>query len=87
MECFICGRKTIEEIKEIQPFVFININNINNTRIFNLLLSKYKEIYSYASECRKNLTKNEDILCLKIKYNILKYPVFYFYYLIFYFQN
>ena len=77
-ECFICGRKTLEEIKEIQPFVFININNINNTSIFNLFLSKYKEIYSYACECRKNLPKNEDVLCLKITYNILKYPEFLF---------
>ena len=64
MKCFICGRKTIEEIKEIQPFVFININNINNTSIFNLFLSKYKEIYSYVYEYRKNLPKNEDVLCL-----------------------
>ena len=78
MKCFICGRKTIEENKEIQPFVFININNINNTSIFNLFLSKYKEIYSYVYEYRKNLPKNEDVLCLKIKYNILKNQVFLF---------
>ena len=64
MKCFICGRKIIEEIKEIQPFVFININNINNTSIFNLFLSKYKEIYPYVYEYRKNLPKNEDVLCL-----------------------
>ena len=77
------GRKIKEEIKEIQQFVYINNNNINNTSIFNLFLSKYKEIYSYVCECRKTLPKNEDVLCLKIKYNILKYPVFLF--LLFYF--
>ena len=64
----------IEEIKEMQPFIFINGNNINNTSIFNLFLSKYKEIYSYACECRKD--KKEDVLCLKIKYNILNFPKF-----------
>ena len=47
-ECIICGNKKIEEIKEMQPIIFINGNNINNTSIFNLFLSKYKEIYSYA---------------------------------------
>ena len=78
MECFICGRKTIEEIKEIQPFVFININNINNISNFNIFLPKYKEIYSYACECRKNLPNNDDVLCLKIKYNILNIKFFIF---------
>ncbi len=75
-ECIICGNKKIEEIKEMQPFIFINGNNINNTSIFNLFLSKYKEIYSYACECRKD--KKEDVLCLKIKYNILNFPKFLF---------
>ena len=74
-ECIICGRKTSVEIKEKQPFTFININNINNTSLFNIFLTKYKEIYSYACECRKN---NEDVLCQKIKYNILSYPNFIF---------
>ena len=75
-ECIICGNKKIEEIKEMQPFIFINGNNINNTSYFNLILSKYKEIYSYAYECRKD--KKEDVLCLKIKYNILNFPKFLF---------
>ena len=60
----------------MQPFVFINGNNINNASIFNLFLEKYKEIYSYACECRKD--NNEDVLCLRVKYNILSYPVFLF---------
>ena len=51
------GRKIKEEIKEIQQFVYINNNNINNTSIFNLFLSKYKEIYFYAYEYRKNYQK------------------------------
>ena len=58
----------------MQAFTFINNNNINNTSLFNIFLEKYKEIYSYACECRKNLPKNEDVLCLKIKYNIISYP-------------
>ena len=58
----------------MQPFIFVNGNNIDNTSIFNILLSKYKEIYSYDCHCRKN--KNEDVLCVKIKYNILNFPKF-----------
>ena len=75
-ECILCGNKKIEEIEEMQPFIFINTNNINNTSIFNIFLSKYKEIYSYACECRKD--HKEDVLCLKIKYNIVSYPLFLF---------
>ena len=77
-ECIICGTKKTEEIKELRPFIYINNTNINQTSIFNLLLEKYKENYSYACECRKNITGNEDILCQKIKYNLLNYPVFLF---------
>ena len=73
-----------KNIKELQPFTFINNDNINNTSLFNVFLNKYKEIYSYACECRKNVPKNEDVLCLKIKYNIISYPNFIF--LIFDFQ-
>ena len=83
-ECFICGKKYEEIIKELQPFTFINNDNINNTSLFNVFLNKYKEIYSYACECRKNVPKNEDVLCLKIKYNIVSCPNFIF--LIFDFQ-
>ena len=78
-ECVICGKKNLENINEMQPFTFINSNNINNTSIFNIFLNKYKEIYSYACECRKNVPKNEDVLCLKIKYNIISYPQFLFF--------
>ena len=56
-ECVICGEKKLEEIKEKQPFTFINMNNINNKSLFNIFLNKYKEIYSYACDCRKNLKK------------------------------
>ena len=49
----------------MQPFIFVNGNNIDNTSIFNILLSKYKEIYSYDCDYRKN--KNEDVFCVKIK--------------------
>ena len=73
-----------EIIKELQPFIFINNDNINNTSLFNVFLNKYKEIYSYACECRKNVPKNEDVLCLKINYNIVSCPNFIF--LIFDFQ-
>ena len=75
-ECILCERKKKEEIEEIQPFVFININNIDNTSLFNLFLEKYKEIHSYACECRKQ--NKEDVLCVKIKYNIESYPTFLF---------
>ena len=60
----------------MQPFIFVNINNINIKSIFNLILEKYKEIYSYACECRKEA--KEDVLCLKIKYNVESYPEFLF---------
>lgn len=48
-------KKIIEDIKEIQPFIYININNINNNSNFYVMLSKYKEIHSYACECKKKL--------------------------------
>ena len=35
-ECFICGKKQLENINELQPFTFINCNNINNTSSFNI---------------------------------------------------
>ena len=76
LECILCEKKITEKIEEIQPFVFVNNSNINNKSIFNLMLEKYKEIYSYACECRKN--EKEDVLCLKIKYNIESYPEFLF---------
>ena len=41
-----------------------------------LFMSKYKEKLSYDWECRKG--KSEDLLCTKIKYNILSYPTFVF---------
>ena len=77
-ECIICGKKKSEELKEKQPFTFININNINNTNLFNIFLNKYKEIYSYACDCRKNLKNSEDVLYVKIKYDINIFPTFIF---------
>ena len=49
---------------------------MDNTSLFNLFLEKYKEIHSYACECRKQ--NKEDVLCVKIKYNIERYPTFLF---------
>ena len=63
----------------MQAFTFINNDNINNTSLFNIFLNKYKEIYSHTCERRKNLPKNEDVLYLKIKYNIVSYPNFKFF--------
>ena len=39
-------------------------------------MSKYKEKLSCDRECRKG--KSEDLLCTKIKNNILSYPTFIF---------
>ena len=77
-ECIICGTKKAEEIREMRPFIYINNININQSSIFNLLLENYKEKYSYACDCRKNLPGSEDVLCVKIKYNLLNYPIFLF---------
>ena len=68
--------KKVEEINEMQPFIFVNENNICNTRLFNLIFDKYKEIYSYDCDCRKK--EKEDVLCVKRKYNIVSYPSFLF---------
>ena len=73
-ECIICGKKTNEVIKEMKPFVYVNINNINEKNIFNILLKKNKENYIYDCECRKNA--KEDVLCTRVKYNIEKFPKF-----------
>ena len=63
-------------IKEQQPFIFINNTNINEKNLFNILLLKYKEKYTYDCECRQD--KKEDVLCTKVKYNIVEYPKFMF---------
>lgn len=52
------------------------IKTFYNTSIFNIFLFKYKEIYSYACEKRKN--NKEGVLCLKINYNIISYTAFLF---------
>ena len=45
---------------------------MNEKYIYNILLKRYKELYTYDCECRKN--SNEDLLCTKTKYNIISYP-------------
>ena len=65
-ECVICGKKKLEEIKEKQPFTFINMNNINNKSLFNIFLNKYKEIYSYACDYIKNLKIVKIFYALKL---------------------
>ena len=85
MNALFVEKTIIEEIDNLLPFIFVNGNNIDNTSIFNILLSKNKEIYSYDFDCRIN--KNEDILCVKIKYNILSFQSFYLFYLIFNIMN
>ena len=56
----------------MKPFLDINNTNINETHIFNILLTRCKEKYTYDCECRKN--SSEDLLCTKVKYNIESYP-------------
>ena len=58
---FYLWKKILGNYKRIAAFTFINTDNINNTSLFNVFLNKYKEIYSYACECRKNVPKNEDV--------------------------
>ena len=73
-ECIICQKKKYEIIKELKPFVCVNINNINESNLFNIILTKYKENYIYDCECRKN--SKEDVLCTKVKYNLESYPIY-----------
>ena len=75
-ECIICGKKTEVILKEIQPFIYINITDLKEKNLFNILLLKYKEKYTYDCECRRD--KKEDVLCTKVKYNILDYPNYMF---------
>ena len=71
-ECLLCGEITEEIIKELKPFVYITNTNIFEGNFFNILLSKYKEKYTYDCECRRG---EKDVLCTKTKYNILEFPV------------
>ena len=73
-ECIMCRKKTNKLIEEMKPFVYVNMNNINEKNIFNILLLKYKENYIYECPFRKNA--KEDLLCTKVKYNIEEYPKF-----------
>ena len=73
-ECIICQKKKTEILKELKPFVYVNINNIKGSNLFNIIFTKYKENYIYVCECRKN--SKEDVLCTKIKYNLESYPIY-----------
>jgi len=74
IECILCGKKTNEFIKEMKPFLYINNTNIIETHIFNIMLNRRKEKYTYDCEWRKNTS--EDLLCTNVKYNIKGYPNF-----------
>ena len=63
-------KKITENVKDSPPFIFIKKDYLNEKHIYNILLNRYKEIYSYDCECRKG--SREDVLCTKIKYNIEK---------------
>ena len=73
-ECILCGRKNLELIKEIQPFIYVNKNNIFLKNIFNILLEECKERYIYDCQCRRN--EKEDLICTKVKYTIESYPYY-----------
>ena len=73
-ECILCIKKKIDIVKESQPFLYINKNNIILKKIFNILLDGCKENYTYDCKCGKN--SSEDILCTKVNYTIESYPKF-----------
>ena len=52
-ECIICEKKTNEVIKEMKPFVYVNINNINEKNIFNILLKKKRKIIYMTANVEK----------------------------------
>ena len=52
-ECILCGKKITENVKDSPPFIFIKKDYLNEKHIYNILLNRYKEIYSYDCECRK----------------------------------
>ena len=65
IECILCGKKVHENIKDNPPFIFIKKEYLNEGHFYNILLKRYKEIFSYDCECRKG--SKEDVLCTKIK--------------------
>ena len=73
-ECILCKKKKIDIIKESQPFLYINKDNIILKKIINIVLDGCKENYTYDCECRKN--SSEDLLCTKVNYTIESYPKF-----------
>ena len=57
-ECIICGNKKIEEIKEMQPFIFINGNNISITSIliyFSQNIRKYIHMLVNLGKIRRKM--------------------------------
>ena len=75
-DCSFCGKKDTIIINGSYHFVLINENIIILKNKFNILVENYKEIYSYDCECQNN--RIEKLCCVKIKYNIVKYPDFLF---------
>ena len=71
-ECVICGKNTLDDNLDNKPFIYITLEDLKEKNIFNIILKKYKEIYTYDCDCRKG--SSEDILCTKVKYNIISYP-------------
>ena len=53
-ECILCGKKVTEDNLENKPFIYINKNDMNEKYIYNILLKKYKELYTYDCEFRKD---------------------------------
>ena len=52
-ECILCGKKLLEDNLDNKPFIQINNNDMNEKYIYNILLKRYKELYTYDCECRK----------------------------------
>ena len=67
IEYILCGKKFKENVKDNPPFKFIKKEDLDEKHIYNILIKRYKEIYSYDCECLKG--SKEDVLCTKVKYN------------------
>ena len=62
-------KKITETNLDSKPFIQINRNDMNEKYIYKIFQKRYKELYTYDCECRKN--SKEDVLCTKTKYNII----------------
>ena len=52
-ECMLCGKNSLDNNLDNKPFIYIALEDLNEKHIFNILLKKYKEIYTYDYDCRK----------------------------------